>query len=389
MSKIAETIKDDISLLDPFMGASNTLVTGMKCGMNVFGQDINPLSLLLSQVKTTFYSAESLLTAEKRILETTEQDKNIDIPIRFPGLNKWFIPSVQIELGKLHRAISAEKELKVRKFFWVVLAEVIRLTSNDRTSTFKLHVRPDEEIRSRKASALICFKTISKRNISSITSYISVLENNKLIKSGKYIKSVEVRWADTSESIKTRKKFNLLVTSPPYGDNQTTVTYGQFSYLPLQWIPISDIDTAISFDYLKSTQEIDSQSLGGLKKKDIEEIEEVVFKKSKTLKKFVAQFKDVERLRAQKVTRFIYDLDRSIDNMLVKLRDNCYMVWTIGNRNVNKTVVPNDVILTELMKSKGATLFTDLDREILSKRMPGRNNISNTMSKEKILIYKK
>ena len=67
--------------------------------------------------------------------------------------------------------------------------------------------------------------------------------------------------------------FNLLVTSPPYGDNQTTVTYGQFSYLPLQWIPFEDIDESIELDYLKTTQEIDSKSLGGQIRNNIKDIE--------------------------------------------------------------------------------------------------------------------
>ena len=40
------------------------------------------------------------------------------------------------------------------------------------------------------------------------------------------------------------------------------------------------------------------------------------------------------------------------------------------------------------MHQKGVNIFTDLEREILSKRMPGRNNFSETMSKEKILIFK-
>ena len=64
------------------------------------------------------------------------------------------------------------------------------------------------------------------------------------------------------------------------------------------------------------------------------------------------------------------------------------MVWTVGNRNVNKQVVRNDEILIDLLNSKGIDLITDLDRDILSKRMPGRNNFSSTMNKEKILIFK-
>ena len=107
------------------------------------------------------------------------------------------------------------------------------------------------------------------------------------------------------------------------------------------------------------------------------------------MKKFVTQFKDAERKKAEKVTRFINDLDNSIDKMLPRMRNDSFLVWTIGNRNVNKQVVQNDLILKELFTHKGVGLFTDLEREILSKRMPGRNNFSNMMSKEKILIFKK
>lgn len=61
---------------------------------------------------------------------------------------------MQIDLSKIFRAINKEPIIKIRKFFWVVLAEVIRLTSNDRTSTFKMHMRSLEDIRTREISVL-------------------------------------------------------------------------------------------------------------------------------------------------------------------------------------------------------------------------------------------
>ncbi|GJN57106.1 hypothetical protein HZP39_05485 [Elizabethkingia anophelis] len=389
IEKLSEALNKNVSLLDPFMGASNTLVTGMKYGMNVFGQDINPLSILLSQVKTSFYSIEELIDAEKRLNSAIIADSSDSIEITFVNINKWFTNNIQVELSKIYRAIRNEQSLKIRKFFWVVLAETIRLTSNDRTSTFKMHMRSIEEINLRQVSALKTFVSVSKKNIKNINDYISVLVENGHIKNGKYAKNADVVWGDTNAEIKTDKTFNLLVTSPPYGDNQTTVTYGQFSYLPLQWIPIEDIDNTISIDYLRTAQSIDNKSLGGQIKEDIKDIEEKVFAKSKTLKKFINQFKDGERKKAEKVTRFINDLDNSIDKMLPKMNKDSFLVWTIGNRNVNKQVVQNDLILRELFIYKGVSLFTDLEREILSKRMPGRNNFSNMMSKEKIIIFKK
>ncbi|WP_410879339.1 hypothetical protein [Myroides sp. DW712] len=386
---LSYALNKNVSLMDPFMGASNTLVTGMKYGMNVFGQDINPLSILLSQVKTSFYQKEELIDAEKRVISSINDDNSDVIEISFINIDKWFTKDIQIELSKVYRAIRREPNLKTRKFFWVVLAETIRLTSNDRTSTFKMHMRPIEEINSRQISAIKTFTSVSKKNIKNISDYISVLIQSGYIKKEKYVKNIDVVWGDTNSEIKTKKTFNLLVTSPPYGDNQTTVTYGQFSYLPLQWIPVEDIDDSITIDYLKTAQSIDNKSLGGQVKESINEIEERVFEKSKTLKKFVTQFKDNEKKKAEKVTRFINDLDNSIDKMLPRMKKDSFLVWTIGNRNVNKQVVQNDLILKELFTHKGVSLFTDLEREILSKRMPGRNNFSNMMSKEKILIFKK
>ncbi|MFZ1705317.1 MAG: hypothetical protein WAT79_13295 [Saprospiraceae bacterium] len=389
IEKLSLALNNNVSLLDPFMGASNTLVAGMKYGMNVFGQDINPLALLLSQVKIGIYAPEELCDAEQRLISSIDSDSYTTIDISFLNIDKWFTKSTQIELSKIYRAIRNEPNLKTRKFFWVAIAETIRLTSNDRTSTFKLHMRPIEEIKLRQISALKTFKSVIGKNIKSLSEYISILKNNGHIKLGKYVNNAQVVWGDTNAEIRTNRTFNLLVTSPPYGDNQTTVTYGQFSYLPLQWIPIEDIDKCIDIDYLKTTQFIDNKSLGGQIKENIKDIEERVFNKSKTLKSFANQFKDVERVKADKVTRFINDLDNSIDKMLPKMTKDSFLVWTIGNRNVNKQVVQNDLILKELLTHKGIGLFTDLEREILSKRMPGRNNFSNMMSKEKILIFKK
>ncbi|WP_338812712.1 hypothetical protein V9L05_15205 [Bernardetia sp. Wsw4-3y2] len=386
---LSMALNNNVSLLDPFVGASNTLVTGMKYGMNVCGQDINPLSILISQVKTSYYSIEELIDAQKRLIDTIKNDNLNSIEIDFFNIDKWFTKNSQVELSKIYRAVNKEASLKIRKFFWVVIAETIRLTSNDRTSTFKMHIRSIEEINQRFVSPIKTFIKVSHNSIESLTKYIHVINENGYLQKGKYSKNIDIIWGDTNLGINTKKTFNLLVTSPPYGDNHTTVTYGQFSYLPLQWIPSEDIDNNITIDYLRTIQEIDSKSLGGKSKINTKEIEEQIFCKSNTLKDFISQFKNEEREKTKKVSRFVYDLDKSIDNILLKMRKNSFLVWTIGNRNVNKKIVRNDLILNELFKFKKIDLFTDLEREIMSKRMPRRNNFSSMMNKEKILIYKK
>jgi len=388
IKSLSETFKGEVSLLDPFMGASNTLVTGMKYGLNVFGQDINPLSVLLSKVKTRYYSKDKLKATEESIKSRIEKDTSVKKEVRFHNINKWFKNDVQIELSRLHRAIRQESNLEIRRFLWVTLAEVIRLTSNDRTSTFKMHIRSKDEIDNRNLSPIKYFFSILKRSITDLNDFCSVLASNELIKEGKYIKDVDVVWGDSLNAIDTEKSFDLLITSPPYGDNQTTVTYGQFSYLPLQWIPLEDIDDKITFDYLKTIQHIDSNSLGGKMIDDFSQKKENLFQKSETIKQLFDIFNLDEQIKAKKVINFMHDLDKTIDNLLMKLNKGAYMVWTVGNRNVNNQIVQNDNILIDLLSSKKVELITDLERDILSKRMPCRNNYSNTMSKEKILIFK-
>ena len=388
IKSLSEKFGKNINLLDPFMGASNTLVTGMKYGLNVVGQDINPLSLLISQVKTSYYSFDELHTSKSILKSNIENDNSESIEVNFRNIDKWFKNKVQIELSKLFRAIFKESNLKLRKFYWVTLAEVIRLSSNDRTSTFKLHIRSTEDINNRDISPIKIFFTILQRSINDLNSFSSVLYENNLISNDKYIKDCDVVWGNSLYEIKTNKSFDLMVTSPPYGDNQTTVTYGQFSYLPLQWIPLNDIDENIDFDYLRTIQEIDSNSLGGKTIPDLNHHKKQLFEKSKTLKLLFDSFSLEEDRKARRLINFYHDLDITIDNILSKLNKNSFLVWTVGNRSVNKRVVRNDMIISELLYSKNVSLVTDLERDILGKRMPGRNNFSDTMSKEKILIYK-
>lgn len=388
IKNLVSSLPNNASMIDPFMGASSTLVTSMKYGINVSGQDINPLSILISQVKTNIYN-ENIKEQFISLLNSISRSWSIKPDVQFKNIDKWFKEDVQIELSQISRAIKRSDDLFFRKFCWVTLAEVIRLTSNDRTSTFKMHVRPIEEINRRTLSPLQYFGKIGKRSINDLLNLKSVLKEKELIYNDSYIRDIEVKWGDSKKGLVTERIHNLLVTSPPYGDNHTTVTYGQFSYLPLQWIPVNDIDDAIDFDYLSVIQSIDSNSLGGKKADNYSEIEEKLFSKSKTLKTFFDKLNKDEKFKAMKVVVFLNDLDITIDNSLSKLTDEAYLVWTVGNRNVNNREVENDKILRELMDCKGVSHITNLKRDILDKRMPEKNNFSKTMNKEKILIFKK
>lgn len=380
-------------VIDPFMGSATSLVACMERGLDCYGQDINPLSILIAKARTGPFYTKSLKAKYDLLIETIENDNSEEIEVDFVGINKWFKQEVSIELSKIVRAIRLEPKISVRRFYWINLAEVIRNTSNDRTSTFKLHARPKEEIDARNLSPIKDFKTRLAHTINDLEEYKQLLIKSGQLNKGKYKGKLRFKLQDSGTKVATPNNapefFDLLVTSPPYGDNKTTVTYGQHSYLPLRWIDLDDIDKKIPEDILKSASEIDTRALGGRIKKLSSEELEFLFHRSKTFKEIHELLTIVVPDRADKVVVFLKDLFQVIENTFEVMKINSYQVWTIGNRTVGGIEIPNNEILKEFIEFKGGKFVTKVEREILNRRMPNKNNNSQLMSFEDILIFRK
>lgn len=374
--------------IDPFMGSGTSLMSCMEFGYNVYGQDINPFAVMLSKAKVEKYNILQLKSVCNEVLNKILEDDDTTVAVTFRNIDKWFNPDIQIDLSKIRRAIQTVDSQLIRYFLWVIMSEVIRIGSNDRTSTFKLHRRSEEDIQKRKVDVIKDFRTQVSRGVEDIANYWEKLSKENGQAGINRNVEADIRWGDTKESIETTTRFDLLVSSPPYGDNHTTVTYGQTSYLPLQWI--DPIDLNCPYDYVKTTQEIDRRSLGGqtIKNKILASIAPV-YAKTPTLKAFFEGIPTEEQEKYYKTLSFIADFDESLDKIVSSMKDEAFYIWTIGNRFVGNREVPNDQILIELMEARGISLFERAERQILNKKQPKKNNYSKTMEKEHILIFHK
>lgn len=382
-----------LNVLDPYMGSGTSLVACMENGLNCYGQDINPLAVLVAQTRTGPYYIKAIKERKDSFFERFENDISVRVEAKFKGLEKWFKSSVAVELSRIVRAIRIEPRPAIRRFYWVILAEVVRLTSNDRTSTFKLHIRDNKEIESRNLSPVQVFKDHFESCIEDLNWYSDLLINAKKLSKGAYVGKVCLKLLDSKEEIYSPTGndsfFDLLITSPPYGDNKTTVTYGQHSYLPLQWIDLADTHELATSDFLKTTSEIDSRALGGKLKQLEDEKLSVLFTQSPAFKSTYNKLKSKSPNKLKKVVSFIYDLSFSIQNIHSSLKNNSYQIWTVGNRNVGGVVIPNDKIIKELIENQGAILIKKISREILNRRMATRNKDAELMTFEDILIFRK
>ena len=164
--------------------------------------------------------------------------------------------------------------------------------------------------------------------------------------------------------------------------------YGQFSYLPLQWIDLEDIDKDLDGRCLRTTHAIDATSLGGSRKNALREVTHVL-KVSPSLKETLRRLEGLPPDRATRVAAFFRDLDSSLRSAIQPLRSGAYMIWTVGNRRVGGVSIPTDAILQELLVAKGGYPVTRVQRKIPSKRMATRNAIASTMRREAILVLRK
>ena len=377
------------TLVDPFAGSGTLIVEGICEGLNVTAYDVNPLAVLLCRAKSEVFDTEALKDSATRLLSTVAKDKGRRHEVSFVNKLKWFSETAIIDLSRIRRGIRSLTDASTRRFFWVALAETVRISSNSRTSTYKLHVRTPEQIE-RLGSPQVTFERVVQRNLDAHEEFCSSLSTReRLSQPRRYVGNLTVELHDSR--LPDTRQHDILISSPPYGDNTTTVPYGQNAYLPLQWIDLDDIEEGVSnSDCLRTTCEIDHRSLGGHRRRGVlTKVYANVMGRSRTLRATIQALSSQPHDRAARVLSFVNDLNTALEAAAASIRPNGYLIWTLGNRRVGNREVPLHRILKELLLGYDCSFVASIERHIPTKRMACRNCVSDTIKNERVLILRK
>lgn len=363
-------------LFDPYCGSGTSLVEGLMRGMDVVGTDINPLARLISKSKIEYSIDPRNLEAElNRFVEFTLNPKLKPLVIKKDNLSFWFKEGAIRGIGLIMRYISSIQDRKIRDFFKVAASETIRESSNTRKGEFKLYRYPEEKLKHHNPDPFAIMKFKLFRNFEGYEQFYETMA--KLSKNPK----ARIYSFNTVKGIAKDRLPNasvdIVITSPPYGDSHTTVAYGQYSRLSMEWLGISKGD-------------VDRMSMGGNKTKEVvnfdcgpldRAIEEVAAKKPK---------------RALEVTSFYADLRNSIKNVSKVIKEGGYACYVVANRRVAGVVLPTDQAIKCFFERYGFFHVRTFSRKIPNKRMPSRNSPTNiagkteqTMNKELIVVMEK
>lgn len=420
---ILKNIKNINNFLDPFAGSGTVLVEAMRNGIkNIYGNDLNPLAQFISKVKTTILDKNKLLKYKKFILKSLDyqydnyitiindvdefiinhqhlniieqngwgnnapfylrqflDSNNVDFEIpNFKNLGFWFRPKVILELQIIKNEILTIQDIDIKNFFLIAFSETIRLVSNKRNGEFKMYRMTPEKILKFNPNVKEVFVRQLLKNIDKEIEFINE------------IKDASIKVTITGDDAKNLKNIpnnsiDLIITSPPYGDSKTTVAYGEFSRLSLQWLELYGTTS-------ESIRSIDRNLMGGKKLKNTPNN----YIHSDTFNLNYKKISNIEENRAYDVYSFYYDLEKIIETLSKKMAKNSYQFWIVGNRTVKSENLKTDIIIQEISKYYNLNYLCSIDRNILNKVMPSKNSPSNisgktvsTMVNEHIVILKK
>lgn len=376
-------------VLDPFVGSGTVLVESMSRGLNFTGIDINPLAALACLAKSGPYYIVAFNEKTIELQARIACDPRKAYFVSFEGHDKWFESEVSYGISRIARNIEKEPSLWARRLFWLALAKVIRASSNSRMSTYKLHIQKLAVDRKTPNPLKLFEAAINKFSTHLLEQHTTWVEQGLMLK-GRYVNAVDVNLGDSRQILDNKKlanKFDVVMTSPPYGDNVTTIPYGQYAYLPMKWIECSDVCGEFDRRLTDNTHATDTASLGGSRVGAIEK-GRLLAMQYPSARGFSRKLESNAE-GAKKFAAFFGDLDDCVKKISAVTRTGGYQTWTIGNRRIGGHAVPMEILLGEMLGQQSVATVGRIRRNILAKKMATRNNVSATMSTETILLAKK
>ncbi len=360
-------------LFDPYCGSGTSLVEGMRRGLDVIGTDLNPLARLLCEAKTTPVALSEVdaatIALEEFIRHTQPQTiAQIDGITR---LDFWFKPSVIEKLVTLRDFINALPNEDLRRFFAVAFSETVRECSNTRNEEFKLYRYETARLAKFAPDVYAVMRAKLTRNRAGLREFLDVLPTP--------VSQRQVFAFNTVDGIPEEVgAVDVVVTSPPYGDSQTTVAYGQYSRLSAAWLGLHE------------PARIDQKLMGSHKLKDLPAFPGLA------LNEALQQIATIDIKRAREVAAFYVDLEKSIANVARIIKRGGYACYVVGNRKVKGVTLPTDEAIRDFFAPHGYNYVTTHHRAIPNKRMPEKNSPSNvsgqleqTMNREYIVVMRR
>ncbi len=204
-------------VIDPACGSGTTGVEALWMQNNAYLYDLNPLSVLISKVKTTYLSEKRMSNASENFQARYRKIRKGSFDPSGIDVDHWFLPETAKSLSRMRIAINEENDRDLRNFLEMNFASIIRKVSKATTQQGRLFLDVDTAVTDPLPVMLKSLGKSSER--------ISVLPR---------LNEVSVSRADilNNDSL-AKKSADLVIYHPPYFN---AYKYSSINSLELAWI---------------------------------------------------------------------------------------------------------------------------------------------------------
>jgi site-specific DNA-methyltransferase (cytosine-N4-specific) len=379
----ARHVRAGDAVLDPFCGSGRLLAAVRQPSVRM-GIDTNPLACLLTRAKLADADVDVLAAMLKELHRAKEFSRDFALCWGRHRKVEWFNPAALRELTQIVSWINAlglaEPE---RLLAAAALSGAARDVSFARKNGWKLHRLAAEARANFTASAWTAFERRLR--------YCQQEVLLRPLPAGRtQVDLADARRLGEKEPVHSWSgAFDIVLTSPPYGDSRTTVQYGAASSLCLAFV--SRIDGFQ--EYFASGGSIDARSLGGAAPGPTEELTDI--------RPYWAGRKGTRI--ARNVAAFLADYANSCAGIAHCLRPGGTAVLVIGQRSTGGFRLKLDRFTADCLNAQGLFSVSIEHRQLGEKWAPRRINrfarcaapdrrakgLTRTMSNEVIIAFQK
>lgn len=400
------TVPGDL-VLDPMMGSGTTVVEAFLTGRQSIGSDIDPLALLITQVKVTpldyqrvYAVGHDLILQATRLIQNepgtlrTFLEQRWDIKTR-QFIDYWFAPTTQIELAALLKLIEAVADPKLRAFFLVAFSAIIITKSGGVSLALDLaHTRPHRAkiVYDKRGQAMSVTGPIARTSpraqllTKTLRSALSDFEarfrqNMKSLPKAHPLQLPPLLCASKAQHLPLgAATVDLIVTSPPYASN--AIDYMRAHKFSLVWLgyPIEQLSSKRK-EYIGS-EDTSSLSLEPLPQQTANVVASVAAKDQK---------------RGRVLHRYYSEMTLSLGEMYRVLKPGKAAIVVVGNSTLRgiDTAIPQ--CLAEIGQSLGFEVpaigvrHLDRNRRMMpaGTRIDRNSQIQQRMHKEYVIGFYK
>ncbi|OGH98162.1 MAG: hypothetical protein A2039_02820 [Candidatus Melainabacteria bacterium GWA2_34_9] len=358
-------LKKGAWVLDPFCGGGTTLLACKELGINSEGFDILPFSAFLSNVKTRTYKTSELRRHLGKFYKQSESpQRNTNLP-DIKIIREAFSPAVKKDLLRLKSQIATIRNPKIKDFYMLGLLSILESVSNTAKAGGFLRI---EKKRISKGEVLKQFL----HRVETMISDIEEFDDDSMPSDVEA--SAEI---SDSRSLKTKRKFDAVITSPPYPNRHDyTRIYGL--ELIVGFIKSNDELKRIRYNTLRSHVEARRQ------------FQAAGYKKPKKIDPIISKIKKAGLNNPQvpkMIEGYFEDMYLSLLRMRQNLKKNGKIALVVSNVRFGGVNIPVDQILAQIGEQTGLStnaVFTVRYRGNSAQQM---GKFKRRPSRESIIVW--